>query len=104
MAPMNNIWETQIHYITLQKGNNLLIVLELLAPSFFRSCIEKTPEYMKLLFARVVHFTCVIIQSGNLTELDKGVNVMHFSHDMNFTQLLMWAHWKDDANITMHDT
>lgn len=39
-------------------------------------------------------------RSGNI-ELNKGVNVVHFLHDLNFTRLRMWARWKDDAGATV---
>ena len=95
--------------IILQKNENPPIVLELLATedaSFVKSHIGKTLEDMDLLSAKegwVVHFTCEdnylpIWQSD--TELDKGVNVVHFAHNNNFTQLLMWARWKDDTGVT----
>jgi hypothetical protein len=80
------------------------IVLEVLATgnkSDIQSHIEKTPEYKSLLAAEeawVVHFTCQddfrpIWQSD--TELDDGVNVVHFSHDINFTRVRMHARFKD---------
>jgi hypothetical protein len=48
----------------------------------------------------VVHFTCEDDYSATWqsnTELDKGVNVVHFSH--HFTRLLMLARWKDAAGV-----
>ena len=82
------------------------IVLELLATgneTFIRSHIEKTQEYKSLLAAEeawVVHFTSQddfhpIWQSD--TELDNGVSVVHFSHDINFTRVRMHARFKDTA-------
>ena len=82
------------------------IVLELLATgneTFIRSHIEKTPEYKSLLAAEeawVVHFTCQddfrpIWPSD--TELDDGVNMVHFSHDIKFTRVRMHARFKDTA-------
>jgi hypothetical protein len=94
--------------IVLQKNDNPPIVLELVATgdvTFVQSHIEKIPEYMALLSAReawVVHFTCEdnynpIWQSTS--ELNKGVNVVHFIHDLAFTKVLMMACWKDDAGV-----
>jgi len=91
--------------IVLKKDDST-IVLELLATgnrAFIQSHIEKTPEYMSLLSADeawVVHFTCEddfypIWQSD--TDLDGGVNVVHFSHDLNFTRALMNARFRDTA-------
>jgi hypothetical protein len=55
----------------------------------------------------IVHFTCEdnyqpIWQSDAV--LEKGVNVVHFAHDVAFTHMLMWAHWKDATGNTMQDT
>ena len=99
--------------ITLEKGGNPPIVLKLLAtgdPLFVRSHIEKTPEYMNLLSSNegwVVHFTCEdnydpVWQSD--AELDKGVNVVHFAHDVAFTQVLMWARWRNDTGSAEYNT
>ena len=49
--------------------------------------------------AWIVHFTRQedyhpIWQSD--AELQSGVNVVHFSHDKGFTNVLMSARWKDD--------
>lgn len=99
--------------IVLQKDKNPPIVLELLAtgdPNFVRSHIEKTPRYKALLSAGeawVIHFTCEedyhpIWQSD--AELDEGVNVVHFSHDLEFRRIWMWARWKDDAGILQEDS
>jgi hypothetical protein len=100
------IWKHKHTDIILQKDDRPPIVLKLLAtgdPDFVKSHIEKTPEYMALLSADegwVVHFTCEddydpIWQSD--VELDKGVNVVHFSHGLDFTRLQMWACWKKDG-------
>ena len=53
----------------------------------------------------VVHFTCEddycpIWQSD--TEMEKGVNVVHFAHNDDFTQS-MWARWKDDSGVMKVD-
>jgi len=95
------------------KKENPPIVLELLATgdaSFVKSHIEKTPEYMDLLSANegwVVHFTCEdnyrpVWQSD--AELNKGVNVVHFAHNNDFTQLSMWARWMDDTGLRRDDS
>jgi hypothetical protein len=94
--------------IVIKKKDNPTVVLELLATgdaSFVRSRIQKTPEYMALLLANegwVVHFTCEqnyrpIWQSDK--ELLDGVNVVHFAHDLDFTNILMDARWKDRNGI-----
>ncbi len=91
--------------IVLNKDKHT-IVLELLATgneTFIRSHIEKTPENKSLLDAEeawVVHFTCQddfrpIWQSD--TQLDDGVNMVHFSHDIDFTGVRMHARFKDTA-------
>ncbi len=87
--------------IVLKK--NQTIVLELLATgsrSFIHSHIEKTPEYMSLLSADeawVVHFTCEDNFDPFWQSDTDGVNVVHFSHDINFTRVLMNARFKDEA-------
>jgi len=61
------------------------------------------PEYKSLSGAEeawIVHFTCQddfrpVWQSD--TELDDGVNVVHFSHDINFRRVQMHARFKDTA-------
>jgi hypothetical protein len=91
------------------KKDNPTIVLELLAtedPSFVRLHLQKTPEYMALLSANeawVVHFTCErdyhpIWQSDE--ELSGGLNVVHFAHDPDFTNMVMSTRWKDRAGNT----
>ncbi len=88
--------------IILKKDNHT-IVLELMATgdkAFIHSHIEKIPEYKSLLGAEeawVVHFTRQddfrpVWQTEH--ELD-GVNVVHFSHDLNFTTVRMNARFKD---------
>ena len=95
--------------IVIKKKDNPTIVLELLATgdtSFVQSHIEKTPEYMALLSANeawVVHFTCErdyhpIWQSDE--ELSGGLNVVHFAHDPDFTNMVMSTRWKDRAGNT----
>ena len=56
--------------------------------------------------AWVVHFTCEpddhpIWQSD--VELSGGVNVVHFAHDLDFTNVVMSARWKDRAGNTQHE-
>jgi hypothetical protein len=72
--------------------------------------IQKTPEYIALLSAKevwVVHFTCEwdyhpIWQSD--VELSGGVNVVHFTHDLDFTNMVMSTCWKDRAgNVQRED-
>ena len=106
--------ETKAHKFTdivLKKKGDPTIVLELLATgdrSFVQSHIQKTPEYMKLLSADeawVVHFTCEkdykpIWQSEEeLSHLN--VNVVHFVHNLEFTDVVMNVRWKDRAG-TIH--
>ena len=78
--------------------------------SFVWLHIQKTPEYVSLLSADeawVVHFTCEqdyhpIWQSNE--ELLSSVNVVHFAHDLDFTNVVMSTHWKDRAgNIQRED-
>jgi hypothetical protein len=99
--------------IILQKGKDSPIVLDVLATgdkSFVESRIKKTPECMDLLSAAegwVVHFTCEddylpVWQSD--TELDKDVNVVHFAHDLDFTQLTVHARWKDNCHVTRENS
>jgi hypothetical protein len=93
--------------ITLKEGDRI-IVMELLATgdrSFIQSHIEKTPEYMTLLSvdeAWVIHFTCEqdynpVWQSD--AQLDKGLNMVHFSHDSSFSNIRIWARWRDDKGV-----
>jgi len=88
------------------KNDRLTIVLELLAtgePSAVESHIQKTAEHAALLSANeawVVHFTRQedyhpIWQSD--MELSKNINVVHFAHDLEFTNVVMSACWKDCA-------
>ncbi len=89
--------------IVLEKGSQR-IVLELLAteePSSVESHIRKTPEYAALLSANeawVVRFTRQedyhhIWQSDTA----QSVNVVHFAHNPEFTNVVMSARWKDCA-------
>ena len=98
--------------IVIKKTDEPTIVLELLATgdaSFVRSHIQKTPEYMALLSgneAWVVHFTCEhdyrpIWQTDE--ELLGGINVVHFAHDLDFTNVVMSTHWKDRAGNIRHE-
>ncbi len=91
--------------IVLKKGSRT-IVLELLAtgePSSVRSHIQKTPVHAALLSANeawVVHFTRQedyqpIWQSD--TDLSKNINLVHFAHDLKFTNVVMNACWKNCA-------
>jgi hypothetical protein len=86
------------------KKDSRTIVLELLAtgePSSVESHIQKTPQYAELLSvneAWVVHFTRQedyrpIWQSD--TALSKNINVVHFTHDLGFTNVVMSARWRD---------
>ena len=90
--------------IVLEKGPT--IVLEVLAtggPAFIRSHIDKTPRYRSLLSADeawVVHFTCEddfqpIWQSD--TEVENGLNIVHFLHNPGFTTVWMNARFKDSV-------
>ena len=89
------------------KKNDLTIVLELLAtgePSFVESHIRKTPGYAALLSANeagVVHFTrqedYPPIWQSEVELRTKNVNVVHFAHDLEFTNVVMSARWKDCA-------
>jgi len=102
----NRLKEHKYPDIVIKKSNHPTVVLELLATGdrhSVQSHIEKTPEYMALLSADeawVVHFTCqdpyppVWPSSAGL---EKGVNVVHFAHDLTFTRVLMSTHWKDCA-------
>jgi len=89
--------------IILKKSDAPPIVLEILATGdedFVKSHINKTCEYMELLSAKegwVIHFTCEdnykpVWQSREL--LNKGVNVVHFVHDVKFKKIQMYAWWK----------
>jgi hypothetical protein len=112
-------WHLQIHMkkhkysdIVIQRQDNPTIVLELLATgdtSFVQSHIQKTPEYMALLSINevwIVHFTCEqdyhpIWKSD--VELLGGINVVHFAHDLDFTNMVMSARWKDRAGNIQHE-
>jgi hypothetical protein len=112
-------WHLQTHMknhkysdIVIKRKDDPTIVLELLATgdtSFVRSHIQKTPEYMALLSTKeawVVHFTCErdyhpIWQSD--VELSGGVNVVHFAHDLDFTNVVMSTRWKDRAGNIHHE-
>jgi len=109
-------WNLQTHMkkhnIVIKSEDNPMIVLELLATedtSFVRSHIQKTPEYMALLSVNevwVVHFTCErdyhpIWQSD--VELSGGINVVHFAHDLDFTNVVMSTRWKDRAGNIQHE-
>jgi hypothetical protein len=98
-------------YIDIVLKKNESIVLELLATgdrSFVLSHIEKAPEYMALHSADqawVVHFTCEqnydpIWQSE--AQLQSGLNVVHFSHDNTFTNVEVFARWKDETGMQRH--
>ncbi|KAF8592403.1 hypothetical protein K439DRAFT_1625790 [Ramaria rubella] len=88
---------------------NYTIVLELLATgdvTFVRDHIQKTPEYQHLLSADeawVVHFTCQdnyqpIWPSDQ--EMQEGLNMVHFCHDLDFTSMSFSARWMDvDKNM-----
>ena len=100
------------HDIILRKDDNPPTILGLLATgdrNFVNLHIKKTNEYMALLKANeawVIHFTCEdnydpVWQSD--TELDQGVNVVHFCHNLEFTKVLMMARWKDGARVTHLD-
>ena len=97
--------------IVLKNPDDQTIVLELLATgerSFVESHIRKTPEYATLLSANeawVVHFTRQedyqlepVWQTD--VELSNGINVVHFAHDLGFTNVVMSARWKDSAGET----
>jgi hypothetical protein len=82
------------------------IVLELLATGDQRDVktrIKNTPEYKTLLPAAeawVIHFTCEtnykpIWQSTE--QLRNGLNMAHFRHNPNFTEVQAWARWRDDT-------
>ena|ERR1700761_992106 len=88
------------------------IVLELLATGdkrFVKEHIERTPLYQRLLTANeawVIHFTC----EGNYAPvwqsdqaIDEGLNVVHISHDLGFTEMFMKARWKDAVGIRHQD-
>jgi hypothetical protein len=112
-------WHLQTHMkkhrysdIVIKRKGNPTIVLELLAtgdPSFVRSHIQKTPEYMALLSANeawFVYFTCEqdyypIWQSD--VELSSGINVVHFAHDLDFKNVVMSARWKDHVGNIHHE-
>jgi len=92
--------------IVIKKPERSTVVLELLATgdiAWVKDHINKTPGYMELLFAEeawVIHFTREdeylehpYWQSND--QLNKGVNVVHFWHNKNFTSVRMSARWKD---------
>ena len=94
--------------IVIQRNDDPMIVLELLATGdtgFVQWHIQKTPKYTALLSAKeawVVHFTCKqdyhpIWQSD--VELLGSVNVVHFTHDLDFTNeyALEGSCWKCSA-------
>jgi hypothetical protein len=93
--------------ITLKNGDET-IIMELLAtedPSVIQSHFEKTPEYMALHSADqvwVIHFTCEkdyepVWQSD--AQLAKGLNMVHFSHGREFSEIQIWARWRDDEGV-----
>jgi hypothetical protein len=95
--------------IVIRKDGNPPTVLELLATgdqNFVNLHIDKSPEYMALLKANkawVIHFTCEdnydpVWQSDAV--LNNGVNLVHICHNLEFTEVLMMARWKDSAGIT----
>jgi hypothetical protein len=85
------------------------IVLELLAtegPAFIHSHIAKTPRCVAD-EAWVVHFTCEdnfqpIWQSD--TDLNNGLNVVHFAHNSDFTTVRMNARFKDTVGKVIQIT
>ena len=89
------------------KKDSLTIVLVLLAteePSSVESHIRKTSEYAAFFStneAWVVHFTRQDdyhpIWQSDMELLSKNVNVVHFAHDLGFTNVAMSARWKDCA-------
>ena len=96
--------------IVIKKLGHPTVVLELLATGdrhFIQSHIEKTPEYMALLSADeawVVHFTRQepfdpVWESP--AGLGRGVNIVHFVHDLAFASVLMSARWQDHAGNIM---
>jgi hypothetical protein len=98
--------------IVLRKEGQPPTVLELLATGdrdFVNKHIDKTPEYMAILKAKeawVIHFTreddyAPVWQSDIM--LNKGVNVVHICHNLEFTDVLMMWRWKDSAGRTYSD-
>jgi len=95
--------------IVIKKSGDPTVVLELLATgdkSFIKSHIDKTTVYKNLLSAQeawIVHFTRednylqtpenVHWQSDEL--LNKGIYMVHFWHNQDFTEVWMSARWKD---------
>jgi hypothetical protein len=58
--------------------------------------------------AWVVHFTCErdyhpIWQSDVEFKLSGGINVVHFAHDLDFTNMVMSTRWKDRAGNKHED-
>ncbi|KAF9986696.1 hypothetical protein BGZ65_006581 [Modicella reniformis] len=99
--------------IVIRKKDKPTIVLELLATgdqSTVRNHIKRTDNYRRLLEANeawVVHFTCEdnylqhpYWQSD--AELDEGINMVHFWHDLCFENVRMSARWKD-SNGDVHE-
>ena len=93
--------------IVLKKGDQT-IVLELLATgesSSVKSHIQKTSQYAALLSANeawVVHFTCQENYQPIWQSDTENVNVVHFAHDLGFTNVVMSTRWKDCAG-NIHD-
>jgi hypothetical protein len=99
--------------VVIQRDDCPPIVLELLATgdrSHVTSHIERASQYVGLLSACegwVVHFTCEddydpIWQTD--AELGRGVNVVHFAHDVEFTWLSVLACYKNDAGARVYRT
>jgi hypothetical protein len=97
--------EDRWNSIILKHGDEP-IVLELLATGdrhLVESHIQKTSEYKAVLFAVeawVIHFTCetdyqLIWQSGE--QLHSGLNVAHFMHNQDFTEVQAWVRWRDET-------
>ncbi|CAG8663457.1 3097_t:CDS:1, partial [Dentiscutata heterogama] len=94
---------------------NKTIALELLATATKKELnehYERALLYDKKLPADetwVIHFTCeenAILEPYWPTEsqLQKGLRVVHFWHDLDFTKVSMIACWWDVNNNTRHDT
>ena len=90
-------------------GDDYTIVLELLATrdkNFVKDHIQKSPEYKELLLANeawVVHFTCEDDYQPiwPADEMKKGLNMIHFCHDLEFKAVSFSARWVDaDGNIS----
>ena len=88
--------------IVLMKGDQT-IVLELLAtgePSSVKSHIQKILQDAALLSANeawVVHFTRQEDYHPIWQSDTESVNVVHFAHDLGFTNVVMSARWTDCA-------